>query len=633
MNIKDLTLGFIGVGTVGRALSRAYVEYVSEVRTYDIIPSKTIHKLEYVLESDLIFVCLPTPLRADSDRLDLSYIEAFFAIASEKNANRNYVLKSTVPVGTTKNLIKQFRLSNTVHCPEFLTQRCALHDACNPSRHIIGTPYTSVGKCGHLLAEFFHYRHPSIPCIVTDSDCSELAKLAVNGYYAHKVSYFNKMQQISSKYNIPWDMLRACMLTDGKISDHHTQVPGPDGYYGFGGACLIPNTPIATPNGWVPLEQVEVGDTVLDHDKQTKVTGVSVRDVNQIVTVRARGREITGSIDHIHVSPNSKGITNKLLGEYRPGDYILIPRTSLPSKIEDIDLGQAYPYVKSWPKSIQWTTNLAWIIGLWLADGSRGVYSNIKDNSIRRGWVVSWTLGEAKKEQYNKCVEILKSLGANPHVAWKVSDGTYGLSETWCIRVRSAWFYRLLDVIGVGTKCHTKRMPLLPENLSQAMIGGWLDGDGSYSNGTIGGHSENTDLILDIDRALLGIGVCAQIGKNKKSIKVSTRKEVEMVCSWTTRHKFDDSRYVRDFEYASPSLRPHPLGWSVVVQDVKFSEGSQVIAIETESGYYIANGHLTHNCLPKDLHALISSAENVDVNMEVAKSVHKQNLHDRKRSK
>jgi hypothetical protein len=47
-------------------------------------------------------------------------------------------------------------------------------------------------------------------------------------------------------------------------------------------------------------------------------------------------------------------------------------------------------------------------------------------------------------------------------------------------------------------------------------------------------------------------------------------------------------------------------GWLIKVQDVVFTGGpAEVVAIETESGQYIANGHLTHNCLPKDLASLV----------------------------
>lgn len=238
MNFKDIVIGIIGNGVVGRALARAYCEYVSEVRIYDTVEEKRTHTLGETLESNLIFVCLPTPLNIVGSEICLQHLINFFANIPNQYKASNFVIKSTLPIGTTKKFVKLFQLQRVVHCPEFLTARTALHDACNPSRNIIGSPYYTVGRCGHLLSEFLFYRHPSVPTIVCDSNESELIKLAVNGYYAHKITYFNKIREIVKALECNWDVVKSGMLTDGKISEHHTQVPGPDGKYGFGGACL-----------------------------------------------------------------------------------------------------------------------------------------------------------------------------------------------------------------------------------------------------------------------------------------------------------------------------------------------------------------------------------------------------------
>ena len=68
------------------------------------------------------------------------------------------MLKSTVPVGTTKSLAKKFRLRNLVHCPEFFTAANAKYDFVNADRTVIGSPYFRDGieeKYSEMAKELF----------------------------------------------------------------------------------------------------------------------------------------------------------------------------------------------------------------------------------------------------------------------------------------------------------------------------------------------------------------------------------------------------------------------------------------------------------------------------------------------
>lgn len=219
------------------ATARAFIEHCDEVRVNDIVPERRTHDLGSTLDCDLIMVCLPTPQREGSLECDTSAIDDFFRICQNGRASlNNFVLRSTVPIGTTRRLREQYGLPNLVHSPEFLTARCALVDAQMPARNIIGYP----GATDHLpaLYELYRRRWPHVPIHQLSSDESELVKLAVNSFFAVKVAYWNECHALASKLDLDWRRIMNAILADGRIGPSHTQVPGPDGKFGYGGTCL-----------------------------------------------------------------------------------------------------------------------------------------------------------------------------------------------------------------------------------------------------------------------------------------------------------------------------------------------------------------------------------------------------------
>ncbi len=234
--MKDLTIGIIGGGVVGRAVARTYLDFVKEVRVWDMIKERTTtsHIGECVFLADLVFICLP---EGEVNQC-LRHLDA------SGYADRNYVLKSTVPIGTTKRLAQQYGFPNIVHSPEFLTERVAMTDALLPARNIIGNivPPTNVWSAGNRAAEHLnilhHTRFPGIQVQLMSSDESEAVKLMTNAFFATKISFMNEMRGLCDGLGLNWEAVLAGMLSDGRISHSHTQVPGHDGLGGFGGRCL-----------------------------------------------------------------------------------------------------------------------------------------------------------------------------------------------------------------------------------------------------------------------------------------------------------------------------------------------------------------------------------------------------------
>jgi UDPglucose 6-dehydrogenase len=187
---------------------------------------------------DIIFMCVPEAIIE----------QVFYQAQVYGYPHKNFVLKSTVPVGTTRRLREKYGLVNLVHSPEFLTARCAVADACLPSRNIVGFPYgyPPYGDGGdpdqlhelHPVVNLYIKRFPGVPCLVMRSDESEMVKLVLNGFFAVKVAYWNEVRRLGDSYHVNWSNVMSGVLSDGRLTPDHTRVPGPDGKRGFGGTCL-----------------------------------------------------------------------------------------------------------------------------------------------------------------------------------------------------------------------------------------------------------------------------------------------------------------------------------------------------------------------------------------------------------
>lgn len=246
MNLKNTRIGIIGMGVVGQATARSLIEHVGEIAAYDIDPRKrTVPEVkDAIIDTDITFICLPTPERNDRYGLDISVVDGFFESIPAEHRKRYFVLKSTMPIGSTRRLALQtestlsYHFPNLVHSPEFLTARCAIVDAHIPSRNIIGMPAGYVSGCSTFLTYFYEARFPNAPIHKMTSDESEAVKIFLNGFFATKVAYFNQIYELTASRKMNWGRILNGMLSDGRIAHAHTQVPGPDGGLGFGGTCL-----------------------------------------------------------------------------------------------------------------------------------------------------------------------------------------------------------------------------------------------------------------------------------------------------------------------------------------------------------------------------------------------------------
>lgn len=194
-----------------------------------------------VLESEIIFLCLPTPQGEDGSA-DLKYV---FAVADDigkilkESQTKDFkiiVNKSTVPVGTSKEVTKileKYGLRNfeVVSNPEFLREGFAVDDFMKPDRIVIGAKSKNVFEKMRSLYEPFVRQ--GNPIFEMDPESSEITKYAANSYLAMRITYMNELANFCESVGSNVEMVRKAMGADTRIGKRFL-FPG----IGYGGSCF-----------------------------------------------------------------------------------------------------------------------------------------------------------------------------------------------------------------------------------------------------------------------------------------------------------------------------------------------------------------------------------------------------------
>lgn len=228
------TVGIVGQGFVGSSVKEGLKKYF-KIETYDLLPEKsTVKTIEDLFnKSDILFVCLPTPMKLTGE-CDIKIVDSVF---SELNSygNKTVILKSTVPPGTCDGLAEKYSNLDVVFNPEFLTEANAVEDFINQDRIVLGGDSDEVLKD---VEEVFSSAFKSVPIIKTDRKTAEMVKYVTNCFLATKVSFANNIYDICKKSNINYNQMIDIVKFDKRVGDSHWMVPGPDGDRGYGGHCF-----------------------------------------------------------------------------------------------------------------------------------------------------------------------------------------------------------------------------------------------------------------------------------------------------------------------------------------------------------------------------------------------------------
>lgn len=263
-----MRLAMIGAGYVGLISGVGFAVRGHDVICVDLDPKKidklsrgepTIHekgladalsetlksgKIEFTTQldqaierSDTVFICVGTPTLPDGTSFVDDVVKVAESIADFARRNpdttRLVVIKSTVPVGTTKKVAKVFSGLENVHVannPEFLREGTSLDDFLDPDRVVIGTDseYASLS-----LRNLYDQESRYGKVTVMDSDSSELVKYTSNAMLAIRLAFVNEVAQIADKSGADMRFVMKAVGMDPRIGPKYLS-PGP----GFGGSCL-----------------------------------------------------------------------------------------------------------------------------------------------------------------------------------------------------------------------------------------------------------------------------------------------------------------------------------------------------------------------------------------------------------
>ncbi len=233
-----------------------------------------------VEESEIIFLCLPTPQGEDGSA-DLEYV---FGVAEEigkilqnyqKNDFKIIVNKSTVPVGTSSavsKILEKYNVKNfeVVSNPEFLREGFAVDDFMKPDRIVIGARNQMAFEKMRTLYEPFVRQ--GNPIFEMDPESAEVTKYASNSYLAMRITFMNEIANFCEKAGANVEMVRKAMGSDTRIGKRFL-FPG----IGYGGSCFPKdvNALIKTSEEFgSPMKILKVVDEVNKNQKELLVKKV-----------------------------------------------------------------------------------------------------------------------------------------------------------------------------------------------------------------------------------------------------------------------------------------------------------------------------------------------------------------------
>jgi UDPglucose 6-dehydrogenase len=224
-------IGIIGYGIVGQAVAYGFSNH--KIHFYDKY-KKSENLEEVIKKSDYLFICLPTPIKADESGIDLRIInENIRRIASlTKKTEKIIIIKSTVIPGTTKGFIEKYPHSLFCFNPEFLTEAAFLQDFINTDRNIIGTENNLVFR---RLSALHQTIMPKTKIFQTDPTTAEMVKYMANCFLATKVIFANEMFKICEQLGVKYGEVKEMVVADHRIFDSHLEITT---NRGFGGKCL-----------------------------------------------------------------------------------------------------------------------------------------------------------------------------------------------------------------------------------------------------------------------------------------------------------------------------------------------------------------------------------------------------------
>ena len=241
--------------------------------------------------SDVIFICVGTPTKKNSNSAELKYV---FNVARElKKIIKSYkiiITKSTVPVTTGDKIenilsnLKKRKLVDVVSNPEFLREGDAIRDFIYPDRVIIGTDSSKANKV--LKSLYLPIIKKTSRYLKTSRRGAELIKYASNAFLATKISFINEIANLCEKTGIDVKDISFGMGSDQRIGDRFLRA-GP----AYGGSCFPKDTRALINIGKKFNTNLSIVKSVILSNENRRL--LSIKKVTQIVNNNFNNKIIT----------------------------------------------------------------------------------------------------------------------------------------------------------------------------------------------------------------------------------------------------------------------------------------------------------------------------------------------------